>query len=418
MAKAPAAVEGVYEREVGSGFWYARYRVNTKLVRKSFGRDREAAVAWVEQARSLLRKGEGVVPTSSKQPIRTGTELAADRAAATLAASRNGVLISELCDGLLKELMDNPEADHRTPPSRIARIKRELGHRVAISVEPQDIKKWLNGLRSKAIYPKRLPGEEAPKVNAATVNRLRTQLSAIYQYAITEGLVPRGFLNPVRDVKVKKIGKPLTRWYDDAEEARLRGVVQGWVDACGEGPEHERQRKRMTHHLTELDVLFNSGIRKTNMYGVRWPQVDFDRHQVTLGKTKNGNSLVVPMNGEMEAAMRWLQANPMKRKSRSAAKPNLAPVDSVFSLGSPQKWFKKALKEASMKPGRWHDGRHTVGTRMAQQGRGLKTIMEVLGHTTPQAALGYQHMADGQRRAAVAGLSRAARSGSAVSQQP
>jgi integrase len=116
------------------------------------------------------------------------------------------------------------------------------------------------------------------------------------------------------------------------------------------------------------------------------------------------------MNDEMEAAMRWLIANRMKRKSRSAAKPNQAPPDSVFSLGSPQKWFQKALKEAGIPPGRWHDGRHTAGTRMAQQGRELKTIMEVLGHTTPQAALRYQHMADEQRRAAVAGLSQAARS--------
>jgi integrase len=393
--------------------------VNTKLVRKSFGRDREAAVAWVEQARSLLRKGEGVVPTSSKQPIRTGTELAADRAAAKLAASRNGVLISELCDGLLKELMDNPEADHRTPPSRIARIKRELGHRVAIGFEPQEIKKWLNGLRSESIYPRREPGEEAPKVNPATANRLRTQLSAIYQFAISEGLLPRNFRNPVRDVKVKKIGTPLKRWMDDAEEAKLREVVQGWVDACGQGPEHERQRKRLTHHLKELDVVLNSGMRKTNMFSIRVPQVDFHRHQVTLGKTKNGNPLVVPMNEEMEAALLWLQANPMKRKSRSAAKPNRAPADSVFALSNPRKWLQKALDEAGITSKfRWHDTRHTVGTRMAQQGTELKTIMEVMGHTTPQAALGYQHMADENRRPAVAGLTRAARSGSAVSTQP
>ena len=108
--------------------------MHTKLVRKSFGRDRKAAIKWVEQARSLLRKGEGIVPASAKQPIRTAVELAADQAASVLAAFQKGVLLGELCDGLLKEILDNPEADHRTPPSRIARIKRELGHRVATSL--------------------------------------------------------------------------------------------------------------------------------------------------------------------------------------------------------------------------------------------------------------------------------------------
>jgi integrase len=183
------------------------------------------------------------------------------------------------------------------------------------------------------------------------------------------------------------------------------------VDACGHGSKHERRRKRLTHHLRELDVVLNSGLRKTNMFSVRWPDVDFDRHQVTVGKTKNGDPLVVPMNSEMEAAMHRLLANPMKRRSRSTAKPNQAPADSVFSLADPRGWLRKALEEAGItsKFG-WHDTRHTVGTRMAQQGSELKTIMEVLGHTTPQAALGYQHMADKQRRAAVEGLSQSARS--------
>lgn len=55
MARKPAPVEGVYER--GSGIWYARYRMNGKLVRKSFGSDRNAAVAYVEKARTLKRSG-------------------------------------------------------------------------------------------------------------------------------------------------------------------------------------------------------------------------------------------------------------------------------------------------------------------------------------------------------------------------
>jgi hypothetical protein len=56
-------VVGIYEREPGN--WYGRYRSpEGKLVRKSFGPDRGAAVAWVEDARVLRRAGE--LPTSAK----------------------------------------------------------------------------------------------------------------------------------------------------------------------------------------------------------------------------------------------------------------------------------------------------------------------------------------------------------------
>ena len=419
-------VLGVYEHTKGSDIWYVRYRVQRKLVRKRIG-TLEAANAYIESLREARKSGGGIIPLSARGSFKTSAQLVVEATAAEAAkvAAQNGVLVGELCDGLLKELMETPEADHRTPPSRIARIKRELGQRVATSIQPQEIKKWLNGLRSESIYPKREEGVVAPKVNPATANRLRTQLSAIYEFGRTEGLLPRAFRNPVRDVKAKKIGIRLKRWMDDAEEARLREVVQGWVDSCGQGPKHEKKRKRLTHHLKELDVVLNSGIRKTNMFSIRWPQVDFDRHQVTLGETitlgltKNRDPLIVPLNEDAEAALRWLKANPMKRKSRSGAQPNQAPADSVFSLANPRKWLQKALKEAGITAKfRWHDTRHTVGTRMGQEGVALKTIMEVLGQKTPQAALGYQHMADKQRNAAVGGLSRAGRAAAQLKSRP
>src|SRR5579871_6602435 len=111
MARKPAAVEGVYQRE-GSDSWYARYWQNGKKVRKSFGRDRDAAIAYLEKARLLKRTGEGVVPTTAKRPVLTFAEMRANTA---------GVTLGELCDGLLKQIQDDPERykDQHNPPQRI-----------------------------------------------------------------------------------------------------------------------------------------------------------------------------------------------------------------------------------------------------------------------------------------------------------
>jgi len=71
MPRKVIPVEGIYEREEGSGLWYARFKINGKLVRKSFGRNRAAAVNYVEKARTLRRSGEGIVPDTAKRPVLT-----------------------------------------------------------------------------------------------------------------------------------------------------------------------------------------------------------------------------------------------------------------------------------------------------------------------------------------------------------
>lgn len=51
MPRPPAPVKGVYRRDDDpSGNWYARFRIDGKLVKKSFGSDRAAAIEYVEKA--------------------------------------------------------------------------------------------------------------------------------------------------------------------------------------------------------------------------------------------------------------------------------------------------------------------------------------------------------------------------------
>jgi hypothetical protein len=60
-------------------------------------------------------------------------------------------------------------------------------------------------------------------------------------------------------------------------------------------------------------------------------------------------------------------------------------------------WHK--AREAAGRPDlRWHDLRHTGAVLAAQTGATLAELMGRLGHSTPQAALRYQHAAQGARR--------------------
>jgi integrase len=52
--------------------------------------------------------------------------------------------------------------------------------------------------------------------------------------------------------------------------------------------------------------------------------------------------------------------------------------------------------------------RHTGATMAAQKGATLAELMNRLGHSTPQAAMKYQHAADGRDKAIAAALSQMA----------
>ncbi|QYM76172.1 tyrosine-type recombinase/integrase [Leucobacter luti] len=60
--------------------------------------------------------------------------------------------------------------------------------------------------------------------------------------------------------------------------------------------------------------------------------------------------------------------------------------------------YDRARKAAGMPNTRPYDLRHFAGTRYAQTGATLKEIMARLGHSSPSAALRYQHDADEARR--------------------
>lgn len=70
-------------------------------------------------------------------------------------------------------------------------------------------------------------------------------------------------------------------------------------------------------------------------------------------------------------------------------------------------WYR--ARTAAKRPDlRFHDLRHTGATLAAQTGATLAELMERLGHSTPQAAMRYQHSAQGRDREIAAALSKLA----------
>jgi len=266
MARRAKQVEGVYENVPKSGIWYARLRVNGKLVRKAIG-TRAEAIAYIEKARTIKRTGGGVLSTSAKQPARTFSELE---------KTGSEVTVGELCDDLLRHIRRNPQdyKDQRNPPYRIGLVRAKFGNRSATTVQPFEIADWLDDMEDLA---------------PATRNRLKVTVSAIYRRGKERGRVN---VNPARDVKQKRVNNAVVRYLKRDEEDRIRAVLQKAVDSCP--PENQRRRERLLHRIYELDVSLGSGMRKGEQYGIVWPDVNFDDRTITARDTKNGETRVIP----------------------------------------------------------------------------------------------------------------------------
>jgi integrase len=366
VARQAKQVSGVYEKNEGSGIWYIRYRTQGKLVRKKVGTHSQAK-DYLDKLKLVRATGDGIVPVTATEAVRTVKE------AADLAVVQGGVLLSELCEGLLKQIKDRPREykDQLNPPHRIGVIKAAFGSRPANSIRVSEISDWFRAL----------------PVEPATQNRYRAQFSAVYNYGVQRDLIEN---NPVRATEPVPVDNGVIRYLLPSEEARIRKVLQEDVDACG--PRNEQLRKHMIHRQCEFDVALYSGMREGEQYDLVWDDVNYEIKECTARDTKNGTSRQVHLTNKAVKALRTIQALGLGRKRRAMDTPNPSAPDVVFAIRDNKNWWAAVKRRAKVKKFRWHDLRHTFCSRLAQRGVSLKVIQELAGHKTIQMSARYAHL--------------------------
>ena len=132
-----------------------------------------------------------------------------------------------------------------------------------------------------------------------------------------------------------------------------------------------------------------TGLRQGELIALRWKDVDWKaglirvRRNYTRGrfgtpKTKR-SSRSVPMPERVAAALK----EHFKRSEYTGADDLVfchPETGGPFDASKMRKRFKDAIKAAGVRSIRFHDLRHTFGTRMAAAGAPLRTIQEWMGH--------------------------------------
>jgi len=222
----------------------------------------------------------------------------------------------------------------------------------------------------------------------ATVNRdiacLRNMMNKAVEWSYLQ-------VNPIAKVKLLAEDNDVMWVLSPEEEARL-------LDECDKRP----QRLRYLKDLVEFALY--SGMRQGEIFNLRWVDVHLNEKYVLATDTKTHEDRPVPMNDTLEKILRRRNVTELgDYVFTNAAGTRLTVLTNAF-------W--KAIEEAGLirREGekkvrfRFHDLRHTFGSRLGMNGTDLKTIMEILGHKTAKTAMRYQHPTPDHKLLAVKSL--------------
>jgi integrase len=167
----------------------------------------------------------------------------------------------------------------------------------------------------------------------------------------------------------------------DEEEVRLRAAIGRWF------------KKFLSHFLLSV----RTGMRMSEQYGLQWSQIDFERRQIQLPKTKNGDPRTTPLNSVALAALNELHGE--GKRVRSV--PLFPSARSGGALQGSRGWFPGALEEAKVEGYTWHCNRQTFASRLVMAGVALRNVAELLGRRTLQMVMRYSHLAPEHQASAV-----------------
>jgi site-specific recombinase XerD len=205
-------------------------------------------------------------------------------------------------------------------------------------------------------------GRRPRKLAPATISRKLAAVRAFLRHAVGPDRVPDAPLAPRR-----------ARRLPDAPAA---AEVERTLEALeGDGPVALRNRA-----LVEL--VYSAGLRSAEAVGLDLGDVDFEQELVHVRRGKGGKDRVVPL-GE-EAAL-WLARYLREARPSLAAGAN----DALFLSVRGRRLDTSTLRRIVPHP---HRLRHAFATHLLDGGADLRTIQELLGHSSLSTTQVYSHV--------------------------
>ncbi len=277
---------------------------------------------------------------------------------------------------LFSEESHTPQHHHQFV-IKLKNIGEHFNELPAEGITSEDIQSWLLGQ------------SEEREWTPATRNRYRDAFSLVFRKAVENHVLA---VNPATLVKAKPEHNERLRFLSAAEETRLLAALH----------------KSWAQHIPAFLVSIHTGMRAGEQFQLQWRDVSLERRLISLPRTKSGKARHLPLNA---IACNALQDRKRAQQDYAAKKKEkgVDHADQVFVFRDagrdPQhnyrRWFNEALTAAKIKDYSWHCNRHTFASRLVMAGVDLRTVAELMGHSSIQMTMRYAHLAPQHNRAAV-----------------
>jgi integrase len=147
------------------------------------------------------------------------------------------------------------------------------------------------------------------------------------------------------------------------------------------------QESRSPYLYPIILIALTTGMRQGEILGLKWTDIDFEKHIAHLRDTKNSTPRSTPLVDPVVAVLKQLhkQSNPLKEYVFASRTLFGEKIDI-------KKSWQEALKRAKISNLRFHDLRHTFATLAARQGASNIELATAMGHKTLQMVKRYTHM--------------------------
>ena len=214
------------------------------------------------------------------------------------------------------------------------------------------------------------------KISPVSVNRKLSSLKSFFKFLMKQGSIS---VNPLRLITGPKTKKPLPYFVRDKEMELL-------LDGDGFDEDFEGVRDRLI-----LEMLYDTGIRRSELTGICDSDVDCDTMQVRVTGKRNKQRLIPFAEGLKNLIQAYTEVRNREVGSESGwffVRKN----GEQLSAGIVYNIVKKKLSEiptlAKRSP---HVLRHSFATSMLNNGAELNAVKELLGHSSLASTSVYTH---------------------------
>ncbi|HDR9158107.1 TPA: site-specific integrase [Burkholderia vietnamiensis] len=272
--------------------------------------------------------------------------------------------VADALDRYEREIVPTKKAStQRREGARIRELKANFGKYSLAAVTPDLVSRYRDDRLARG------------KANN-TVHLELALLGHLFNVAIKEWHIGLIF-NPVANIRKPSPGEGRNRRLSESEQAKLLATV-------------DQHSNPMLGWIVRLAI--ETGMRQSEILGLRRGQVDLERRVVRLTDTKNNAARTVPLTKLAALVLQNALGNPVR------------PIDTdLVFFGEPgrdgkrrayqfTKVWNELKKHAGLIDFRFHDLRHEAVSRLVEAGLTDQEVASISGHKSMQMLRRYTHL--------------------------